>query len=262
MKIRVCLLILCYLATLMTRAPGSAEASTTECKTLLGGWNRECLLTNARHRDYFFVRDVSDKHLQEYIQANTAGIAALLLQVDYGRDILKELNKRGTFVHEAAFVDALKTKTVGATLKAMIDAHPLDATVIAHAGESFSVLMTIAEGYDTYQKAKGAYTELNTREALKSYFDWRVKQSGPAGAAKAWREVQIYEPILRLIGETKGLTQTELAVWFENAYAAYRLVAYTDSSEIRYARGRVIGRLATGQVAPTAAAAPTEELVK
>lgn len=255
MNIRLCLVLLGCLA--MLTMPSLAEASTTECKTLLGvlgGWDWKCLRDKIRQRDYFFVRDVSDKQLQEYIQANTAGVAAVLLQVDYGRDIAKNLEDvRGTFVHEADFVDALKVTTVIKTLQAMIDALPVDTTPIRHAGlESLAILRTIKEGYDTYRKAKGAFTALNTREALRSYFDWRVQQSGPSGATKAWHEMQIYEPILRVVGEAKGLTQDQLAVWFENAYAAYRLVAYTDSAEIRYARGLVIGKLATGQATETA----------
>jgi hypothetical protein len=183
-------------------------------------------------------------------------VAGLLLQVDYGRDIAKDLNRPGTFTHEAEFVDALRWKTIGESLKAIIDAYAAEhASVAVRAGlESIAVIRTIADGYDVYKKAKGLFLALNTREALKAYFASRAQQPRRFSAAEAWSELQqVHEPILATIGAAKGLSQDELAVWFENAYAAYRLVADADSLEIRYSTGRVIARLAASRATPGAA---------
>jgi hypothetical protein len=211
------------------------------------------LLAKLRDGAYFNVPVdiISDDQLLEYVKKHTDAIEALLLQVDYGRDIYMFLNGTNSLEHEKDFIKSLeKAEEILNTLKRIADVLEIIGEIPAFrfVSESISVLSTIIEGIKIYKFAVNNLFASDTRVILENYIKNRLPLNLQGGMSKedAWRDIlSFYGTLLIRIKERTGVEIDRLDEWFENAFVAYRLVGYPDSASIRYAQGLAIADFAT-----------------
>jgi hypothetical protein len=233
---------------------GVQTASVKDCARLLGrGWDDRCLLERLRDPRYFGIvsADASHDELLAYIRSNSDKVAALLFQVEYGRSVERFLKHQDSILvreSERVFLRALeKSEGLGQSLELMaraLSALAPSAAAIATA-ESLGVLRQILFGIRVYQRFEDVWISLDLRYALQLYFEARLNpQSGQSESQEhAWNQaLSTYGPVLEKIARTKRISVEQLSIWFENAFVAYRLVAYPDSDRIRHAQGLAIAR--------------------
>jgi hypothetical protein len=244
-------------------ASSSALAQTVsprDCLSLnhqIQGDVDKCLLGKLSDQAYFGIdpTQVSDQQMLNYINKNREAVVALLLQVDYGRDLKRFVGYQDQILvtqNETAFLQALQTaQNVVGILSQITDI--LNATQQTAAwtatSESFGALGQILFGIQVYQRFADVLISSDLREALKMYFDDRLDPLSGRSMAKdlAWNDVWVgYSPALLPIAQAKGMSTDQLSKWFENAFVAYRLVGYSGSSKVRYAQGQALASLARG----------------
>jgi hypothetical protein len=238
----------------MAASSGPTEgqtASVSSCEGLFGrGWDDGCLLNRLRDPGYFGISrsDASDPELLDFLRANREAIVALLLQIDWGGDVERFVKNRSTTLateNEKAFVETLgKAGTITGILGQVASAlSALQQTAAwAAASESLTVLRQILFGIQVYELAAQVSISHGERTVLNEYFHYRRDSTREA----AWRELSTtlaFERPLLQISRNKQIRMERLNEWFESAYVAYRLVALSDSDEIRHSQGAAIARL-------------------
>jgi hypothetical protein len=230
------------------RQAGSQTGTTRDCSRWFGArWDDRCLLDKLRDPNYFGIGEgaASDQQLLDYIKANREGIAALLLQIDYGRDIQRFVTNRDRILlteNERAFVVTLgKAGTITQMLglvASVLNALQQTAAGTA-ASESLGVLRQILFGIQVYERAAQVSISQGMRTVLDTYFYYRQNSTREA----AWREIsttQAFDRPLLQMSRVKQIPSEKLNEWFENAYVAYRLAA---SPGIRKVQGQALARL-------------------
>lgn len=234
----------------------SAEAqidSVRRCSGPFGrGWNDQCLLNKLRDPAYLGVgwTDVSDAQLLEFIRGNREAIIGLLAQIDWGRDVDRFISGRTTTLsteNEKVLVatsDRVRAVTLVLEQLARLLNAPHQSTAFTAASESLSVLRQILFAFQVYYLAAQVVISHGERTVLSEYIDYR-RNASSEGAWRAIRTTPAYERSLLQISRVKRIPLERLDKWFENAYAAYRLVALPNSGAIRREYGLTIARLAS-----------------
>lgn len=226
----------------------TSSGAAERCQRLLFR-PRSCeLVAQLRDKVYFNVpqSDVSDERLLQYIGRNEDAVRALLLQIDYGRDLdgfLKGQTNR--LDDERRFIRSLnRVEDLLGKLKLIADVLSLLNESLAFAALSASIeaLSPIIEGLTMFQRLQGTFTAFSTRAILQDYFDGR--RSGQS-VETAWDDMlNVYGDQLLQISARRRVSIDRLGEWFEDAFVAYQLVGYPDSEDIRFAEGRAIARIA------------------
>jgi hypothetical protein len=221
-------------------------SSTSECKNLISGWKSECLRNHLRSKFNIASTDVSDPKLLQYVKANINGIATLLLQIDYGKDVSLYLSgSSNELSKEDILLNALsKGNQFNFVYVAIIKIISVwkDMPLLNVVGEAVNALGTIFKGIETYIKATDVLTAKEGRFVLGVYCNSRIGGTLPDTAYNSI--YSDYTELVNLISNLKNIPPTALPGWFENAYAAYRLVGYSDSESIRSKMGKAIADLA------------------
>lgn len=212
----------------------------------------ECgLVAQLREERYLNIppEKVSDNQLLAYVQQHSAAIEVLLAQIDYGRDIQQSLspNPPRSLDNDQGENRLLKSlqeahDTFETILGEVIRVLPLINPAFSVLANSYSVLSTVRKGVKVYKKLADLYFETHAFEYLWNYIGARKQNISKEEAWQFLREIAYFLPS---IAENRGVTVDQLADWYENAFVAYRLVAYEDSARIRYAQGQAIAELAS-----------------
>lgn len=217
----------------------------------------KCLLGKLSDQAYFGIdpTQVSDQQMLDYITKNREALVALLLQVDYGRDLKRFVGYQDQILatqNESAFLQHLQTaQSVVGILGQVADVLSASQQTAAWtaASESLNALGQVLFGIQVYQRFADVLISSDLRQALSLYFENRLdtQSANSMTPAAAWNDAwSVYGPVLLSIGQAKGMSTDQLSKWFENAFVAYRLVGYSDSSTVRLAQGQAIARLAAG----------------
>lgn len=229
-----------------------AQAQTSvkrDCKSLFGfgEWNDECLVKKLEDPSYFGMlnscqsndRPLLYPQLLSYVSQNRKAFAALLLQIDYGRELDRFIEFGTPLTSEEEFVNSLgDAKKVVDALQNVIAVlsgiyFSLSLRLVA---ESLSALSTVIEGLAVYDKFIGVLFKLPHRQALYDYFQNREKGHDKENA---WEDVvQAYGQDLLSVSIKQGINKDDLRDWFESAYRAYRLTHYRDSELLRQEQGK------------------------
>jgi hypothetical protein len=225
-------------------AHAAAPRRTLDCKpwfSTLRGWKTDCLASLLKDERYFYVfqgrsDEDLDKKLQQYVERDTEGVVALLLQADHGMGIARFLHdSRSPSLEELeALTELLGTAFDAAVAvpKAILTIVP-DYRTIEVVSNLLGAAKTIYDGIQTYGLFAKVLRMKETRFLLNAYKD--ARQAGRT-AAEAWVEVAFYDELIALVGslrnectpENRDGCKAQLAPWFEEAYAAYRLVGFRE----------------------------------
>jgi hypothetical protein len=230
----------------------------------------KCLLGKLSDQAYFGIdpTQVSDQQMLNYINKNREAVAALLLQVDYGRDLKRFVGYQDQILatqNEAAFLQHLQTaQNVAGILGQVADVLNASRQTAAWtaASESLSALGQILFGIQVYQRFADVLISSDLRQALTLYFENRLDTQSARSMTPeaAWNDVwSVYGPVLLSIGQAKGMSTDQLSKWFENAFVAYRLVGYSDSQTVRYAQGQAL--VSIGKAAKEGTAKTSRQVV-
>ncbi len=214
------------------------------------------LLDKSRKPIYFNISrsDIDDEHLIKYIENHTDTFDALLLQIDYGREIDAYLKHEGSLPtdKQGKFLTALGIAgNVSDVLQPIVNSLGIlnESSALLVASESLSTLSIVIEGIHIYELGLKAITTKETHAMLDMYFSDRIKGTSKT---QVWPNfANDFSPVLSLAAVGMGVSFdpnssscNELCTWFENAFLAYRLVSYSDSAHIRDAQGGAIAKLA------------------
>jgi hypothetical protein len=236
-----------------------------KCKKIPYKWSQGCkLLKQLRSEEYFKVpyNLVSDDLLLEHIKKNSPAIIAELAKIDYGKDLQRYLNgQQSTLPNEAVFLHALELlvdipkplEYLNHLIEISIEINNVLASSVL--SQSFETLNIIIVGIQVYRNAVGIFTR--KREMLETYI-WDRCGGTTSGVCKegnskdsVWLGIkETYSTYVEKISEDTHIPikpVDQLGNWFENAFSAYRLVAYDDSNSIRYVEGEAIARSAKPQ---------------
>jgi hypothetical protein len=217
----------------------------------------KCLLGKLSDQAYFGIdpAQVSEQQMLSYINKNRQAVVTLLLQVDFGRDLKRFLGDQDQILvtqNEVAFLKNLQTaqNLVGilGQVADVLNASRQTAAWTA-ASESLDALGQILFGIQVYQRFADVLISSDLRQLLSLYFENRLNSQSARRMTPeaAWKDVwSVHGFGLLSIGQAKGMSTDQLSKWFENAFVAFRLDGYSDSSPVRYAQGQAIARLAAG----------------
>lgn len=228
---------------------GDSQGAVGKCQKFPASFYPSCkLVTKLRDEAYFKIpaSAVSDDQLQKYVKKNKDNIKALLLQVDYGRDLDHFLKGQTNFLtHEKEFIRSLPNTEIIDVLGAVAEILNRVGESVAWgvASASLDVLSKVIAGVEVYKRALGVITAKETRFLFAVYAENRKAGNSPG---EAWLDiVSAYSELLQLASARTGVPMDKLDGWFENAFVAYRLVGYDDSASIRSAQGLAIAELAS-----------------
>jgi hypothetical protein len=237
-------------------------ADSGKCKKIRYKWSPDCkLLERLRSENYFKVpyKSVSDDLLLEHIKDNKPALIAELARIDYGRDLQRYLNGQQSILpNEAVYLHALEQlvdipkplEYLNHLVEISMTLNQVPASAVLY--QLFVNFKTIIVGIQIYRTAVGIFT--NERAMLEGYFRGRCggQISGSCKTDTSYTKENVWPEFIRVFGlegisESKHIPPDRLGDWFENAFSAYRLVAYADSNSIRYVEGEAIARSAQPQ---------------
>jgi hypothetical protein len=203
------------------------------------------LLVKLRSSSYLNIssNEISDNQLLAYINKNTAAIELELLQIDYGYDLEEFFGGQNELEDERNFLKSLgKWQSFSTWTHRVLEGLRLlgDSTALQVYSNAFSVLGQVVQGLKVYNRALNVFTAFGTRAILRDYVDGRADGES---AVAVWQDIDaVYGGELSRISARKHIPIDDLSVWFENAFVAFRLVGYSDSASLRFARGVAIAR--------------------
>jgi hypothetical protein len=233
-----------------------------KCKKIPYKWLQECkLLEQLRSENYFKVPYdmISDDLLLEHIKVNKPALITELARIDYGRDLQQYIkHQQNNLPNEVVYLSALEQlvdvpwplEYLNHLVEISMTLNQIPASTVLY--QLFVNFKTIIVGIQIYRTAVGIFA--NERDMLEGYFLDRCGQqiSGSCktdtGTTKktVWPSFkETYIVSLERISENRHVPLDRLGDWFENAYSAYRLVAFDDSNSIRYLEGIAIAEFAS-----------------
>src|SRR5262249_21431496 len=128
-----------------------------------------------------------------YVDEHEDSVKSLLLQIDFGRDVILFLNGRPiSSQNEREFFKSLGKAADSLTpvLEAIIKivAAINDSIALKVLNESLSTISAILDGYNVYKLALDVYTRFNTDQILQFYIDDRHNGNGMS-PSDAWLDV-------------------------------------------------------------------------
>jgi hypothetical protein len=228
-------------------ADASLQPTVRECEKLRRAGFDKCLIRLLRRPEYFNITraEIPDAQLERFVARNRGEILALLAQVEFGRALKNYLQpERGTlraFPTESwtAFDRRLEqAKRIVELLKTITRVlNVISAGSASLVSESLEVLHVVLSGIQIYRRFVDVLFHLEARALLDTYFGYRSTMA----PRDAWETMTRVDQWQVFVTRLKAAFRIEdAAVWFENAYQAFRLVAQPDSPGLRSDIGRAI----------------------
>jgi DNA-binding beta-propeller fold protein YncE len=253
------------------------DTRTKACSHLFG-WDSDCLAFRLEDPAYFGIDSTQATHeqLRGYIEKNQQTIVALLMQIDYGRDVQRFYgpNRTDTVLNTESQKDFLGSLGQAQTLLDVLQqlTAALDALrevpALNALSESTGAISAVLQGAQITQLWARLEVSTDMYGVFDIYFPARLDSRTLNGvdANAAWSILQGSDtaPILEKIRAVSGITPDKISdvrVWLENAFVAYRLVGYSDSDDLRHAEGRAIAHLANPVLRAAPAGPPATDLV-
>ena len=191
----------------------NAESATMDCKHFLIGWDAQCLVQGLRTDFNISTIDISDQDLVNYVSQNEEAMATLLLQIDYGNNVVLFMNGGTNNLDEKNFVDILSDANTDNILDRLSDIADIysnwNMSIMAGiAADSLSALSTVVSGIEAYETGAEVLSVEPARELFNIYFPQRYANTA---STTAWQDLttNFSEP-LTLLSNLKNISMNNL----------------------------------------------------